>query len=498
MGTTLTAAALVGDEPDGQLRLALVNVGDSRGYLLDRSEERVHKLTEDHSVVEEMVRSGELTPGRGGRPPPPAHPDASARDRARHRGRLLGARPPARQPAAALQRRADERARRSRRSREVLLEEADVEIAASELVRLALQRGGTDNVTVVVIEVLGGDAAGVSDDVVSAPRGRRRHGRAGVAGESAAITEAVALTPATAGPSGPAAPRTAAAPVAVVATAAEPRPAYTRPLVLVPQQRRQRRQRGRDRIVTFRVVLFVLVFVAVLGRCRRRRRLVQQRVVLRRPRSRLRGDLPGTSRRPAVVQALGRGAHVAQAVRAAGVECRVPETRDGGELIPGGSQPRARPSLERQDRRRGGRRRRRLTSTGRHDDVSAPVAAPAVTVTTTTTRRHAATTSTTPRLRGRRGEGAMINRRIRWLGFVLLAVLRPAVPAAEQLPGPPGTSARRQPAATLPTRTGHLDAAARRHLQRRRARPSPIPSPPTTATASCGSTRLRRPARSPT
>ncbi len=85
-----------------------------------------------------------------------------------------------------------------------------------------------------------------------------------MAGESAAVTEAVALTPATAGPSGPAAPRTAAAPVAVVATAAEPRPAYTRPLVLVPQQRRQRRQRGRDRILTFRVVLFVLVFVAVL------------------------------------------------------------------------------------------------------------------------------------------------------------------------------------------------------------------------------------------
>ena len=40
MGTTLTAAALVGDEPDGQLRLALVNVGDSRGYLVDRQERR--------------------------------------------------------------------------------------------------------------------------------------------------------------------------------------------------------------------------------------------------------------------------------------------------------------------------------------------------------------------------------------------------------------------------------------------------------------------------
>jgi len=34
MGTTLTAAGFVGDEPDDQLRLALVNVGDSRAYLL--------------------------------------------------------------------------------------------------------------------------------------------------------------------------------------------------------------------------------------------------------------------------------------------------------------------------------------------------------------------------------------------------------------------------------------------------------------------------------
>jgi len=62
MGTTLTAAGFVGDEPDDQLRLALVNVGDSRAYLLDRPGQRILKLTDDHSVVEEMVRSGELTP----------------------------------------------------------------------------------------------------------------------------------------------------------------------------------------------------------------------------------------------------------------------------------------------------------------------------------------------------------------------------------------------------------------------------------------------------
>ena len=61
-GTTLTAAAFIGDEPDGKLRLALVNVGDSRAYLVNGRERVIDKLTDDHSVVEEMVRTGELTP----------------------------------------------------------------------------------------------------------------------------------------------------------------------------------------------------------------------------------------------------------------------------------------------------------------------------------------------------------------------------------------------------------------------------------------------------
>ena len=103
MGTTLTAAAYIGDEPGGKLRLALVNVGDSRAYLVDRSERRVHKLTEDHSVVEEMVRSGELTPEEAA-----VHPHRHILTRALGiepsiEAGLLGARPRARQPRAALQ-----------------------------------------------------------------------------------------------------------------------------------------------------------------------------------------------------------------------------------------------------------------------------------------------------------------------------------------------------------------------------------------------------------
>jgi len=53
MGTTLTAAYLDGDE------LTLAHVGDSRAYLLRDGE--LSRLTRDHTLVEELVRRGELT-----------------------------------------------------------------------------------------------------------------------------------------------------------------------------------------------------------------------------------------------------------------------------------------------------------------------------------------------------------------------------------------------------------------------------------------------------
>ena len=60
MGTTLTAVALVNE--GGQDVLALVNVGDSRSYRFHDGE--LTQITTDHSLAEEMVRSGELTTPR--------------------------------------------------------------------------------------------------------------------------------------------------------------------------------------------------------------------------------------------------------------------------------------------------------------------------------------------------------------------------------------------------------------------------------------------------
>ncbi len=276
MGTTLTAAALVGDEPDGQLRLALVNVGDSRGYLVDRQERRVVQLTEDHSVVEEMVRNGELTPAEAA-----VHPHRHVLTRA------LGIEPGIEpdcweldlEPGSRLLLCSDGLTNEldEQEIAEVLLDEPNIDKSAAQLVRLALRRGGTDNITVVVLDVLAGERPEGSGEVIVVPAPAP-----GAAGSPAAaspagtleITEAIAVLPgensgaATArsrsrgtppGPTG-ATLETAQIPVAEDA----PRVAHSRPLLLVPKEKRERGQQ-RDRIVTFRVVLFVLLFAAVLG-----------------------------------------------------------------------------------------------------------------------------------------------------------------------------------------------------------------------------------------
>ncbi len=51
MGTTLVVATIIGD------CLYVANVGDSRLYVID---DRISQITRDHSLVEEMVRAGEI------------------------------------------------------------------------------------------------------------------------------------------------------------------------------------------------------------------------------------------------------------------------------------------------------------------------------------------------------------------------------------------------------------------------------------------------------
>ena len=68
MGTTLVAATVVDD------CLYIANVGDSRLYILD---DWIEQITRDHSLVEEMVRAGALTPENAR-----THPDKNVITRA--------------------------------------------------------------------------------------------------------------------------------------------------------------------------------------------------------------------------------------------------------------------------------------------------------------------------------------------------------------------------------------------------------------------------------
>ena len=147
MGTTMCAAGLVADGA-----LAVVHVGDSRAYLA--SEGSVQRLTDDHTVTADLVRNGELTEADA-----VGHPQRAILTRA------LGVGPDVQVDAV----------RRPVEPGDVLLLCSDglfnlvpddeigsallsgrePQATADELLELALSRGGTDNVSVVVAEVCG-------------------------------------------------------------------------------------------------------------------------------------------------------------------------------------------------------------------------------------------------------------------------------------------------------------------------------------------------------
>ena len=149
MGTTLTAVALV--EEDGEERLAVVNVGDSRAYLLQQGE--LSQLSEDHSLVEEMVREGRLT-----REEADVHPQRSLITRA------LGLDPDVEVDNWQLLPNEGDRILLCSDGltnevsdsviASILRRLADPDEAAAELVSQAKTNGGSDNITVVVVDVV--------------------------------------------------------------------------------------------------------------------------------------------------------------------------------------------------------------------------------------------------------------------------------------------------------------------------------------------------------
>jgi protein phosphatase len=149
MGTTMTVALV----EDG--RVAIGHVGDSRAYLIRGHS--LEQLTEDHSLVAELVRSGKLSPEEA-----EGHPQRSVITRA------LGTDPDVdvdtfsveTKPADlflicsdGLTSMVDDETIRA----EVERNRDDLKGAAKALVRAANKGGGEDNITVVFFEIGGAD-----------------------------------------------------------------------------------------------------------------------------------------------------------------------------------------------------------------------------------------------------------------------------------------------------------------------------------------------------
>ena len=210
MGTTVTAALV--DHAGGTV--AIGHVGDSRAYLLRAG--ALEQLTTDHSLVAELVESGVLTPEEAER-----HPQRSAITRA------LGTEPTVEVDAFTVEADSGDlflicsdglsvMLQDERMAAAIQSAERDPHRAADALVAAANAEGGEDNITVVLFEIVEGDAPeaavpapaseetavgldrdqsggdGRIEDAAVAPVEPKRHG-AGAGGRIAALALVVAL-----------------------------------------------------------------------------------------------------------------------------------------------------------------------------------------------------------------------------------------------------------------------------------------------------------------
>lgn len=291
MGTTLTALALIRD--GGVDRLAVANVGDSRTYRLRG--EQFQQLTIDHSLVAELVAEGQIRPDEA-----ETHPQRHVLTRA------LGVYPEVEVDVLLTDLQLGDRfvLCSDGLSREVsdaqiasvLRRLADATDAARELVAMAKLHGGSDNVTVVVVDVAEGDRPGGDIAAGAAlPTGDGDAARMGGpdgadggagAGEPGGRAQPATVTIPTA--AGGAPDDTLAVDLAGVRALLDEHPAPTDPAAAPaappagngtsdeeapPKQRRLRQPRRvqrvavgpRNRIVTVRVVVWFVALLAVLG-----------------------------------------------------------------------------------------------------------------------------------------------------------------------------------------------------------------------------------------
>ena len=143
MGTTVVAATVIGDH------LHVANVGDSRLYLINH--EAIRQITRDHSLVEEMVRLGEMDKADA-----KDHPDKNIITRA------VGVLPEVTadffeislKPGDEILMCSDGLTNmiEDDEIRHIVLGQRDIVEKAEKLIETANRNGGKDNITVVLIE----------------------------------------------------------------------------------------------------------------------------------------------------------------------------------------------------------------------------------------------------------------------------------------------------------------------------------------------------------
>jgi protein phosphatase len=182
MGTTMTALALMPRAEGAEGEMALVNVGDSRGYLLRDGE--LQQLTDDHNVPGELLRRGELTAAQAA-----VHPQRNLITR------VLGTEDEVEVDVWQLVPYAGDRFLLAsdglfgevpdERIAPVLRTEADPQVAAHKLVDMARAAGGSDNITVVIVDVV--DDGGRAEAASTALAGASRTSTPGEVAEEAAV-----------------------------------------------------------------------------------------------------------------------------------------------------------------------------------------------------------------------------------------------------------------------------------------------------------------------
>jgi serine/threonine protein phosphatase PrpC len=172
MGTTLVAVVIVGST------VHVANVGDSRAYLI--GSDGITQITDDHSWVQEQVRTGMLTPEQARQ-----HPQRNIVTRA------LGSKPSVEVDLFRGQLAEGDTLLLCSdglsglvedRELQAVVESQPAEEASRTLVAMANERGGADNITVLIVHTPR-ELAAVAPAAVSLPEARgMRSGAGGLAG----------------------------------------------------------------------------------------------------------------------------------------------------------------------------------------------------------------------------------------------------------------------------------------------------------------------------